>query len=184
MTSYMRAILIYGLTLPGLVILLIFAGAGFGLNKVGAAKKRIQVLAEEVRKTTAEVATVDAKLEGRVERMAAWDKCIQGEVIQQITRVLQEVMEPYSEEELKQTQLGRPANRSTLAGGTENHYVRFEIAFEGGYGPMQQVLAALEARMPHMVLEDFSVEPGRNKKALTFKVTYTCWCAAPKSPVS
>lgn len=116
--------------------------------------------------------------------MEVWEQCLRGEVAQNITRVLQEVMEPYRENELKQIALGRPASKSGLAGGTENSYSRFEIVFEGGYGPMQEVLMQLETRMPNLVLEELLVEPSKNATTLSFRAIFTCWSMANRSSLS
>ena len=122
-----------------------------------------------------QIEVADAKLDGRRDKMSVWEEHLNGEVVQKITRELQEIMETYSELELTQTGLGRPASRSMLGGSTENHYSRFQTSFEGGYGPMQQVMAALETQMPHLVLEEFNIKPSQNPGTLSFHATYLCW---------
>lgn len=184
MSIYRKAIAIHGLCVLCFAILFLIGGAWYGLHRVRSVQKEIQKSSEQALQLRSEMEAAHAKLKGRKERMEAWDQCLHGEVAQQITRALQEIMEPYREEELKQIALGRPAKRSALAGSTENSYSRLEVVFEGGYGPMQEVLAQLETRMPNLVLEELMVEPNRNTTSLSFRAIFTCWSIPTKSPLS
>lgn len=184
MSIYRKAILVHGLCVLGLAVLILIGGAWYGLHRVRTQRKEIQASAEEARRLTAELDAARSKLRGRREQMAEWNQCLRGEVAQQISRVLQEITEPYREDELRQVALGRPANRSTIAGSTENSYSRFEMVFEGGYEPMQEVLAKLETRMPNLVLEELLVEPTRNAAVLNFRIVFTCWSCPNPSRLS
>lgn len=184
MSIYRKAIAVHGLCVLGLAVLFLIGGAWYGLHRVRSQRKEIQTCAEEARRLTAELDAARSKLKGRREQMAEWEQSLRGEVAQQVNRVLQEIIEPYREDELRQVALSRPANRSTIAGGTENSYSRFEVVFEGGYEPMQEVLARLETRMPNLVLEELLVEPTRNSAVLSFRIVFTCWSMANPAKLS
>lgn len=179
MGQYSKAILVYGLALPGLVILLSLAGSWYGMGKVKAQKEQAQERAKQHTDLQNEISAAEKKLAGRSEKMSEWEPHLKGEVVQKITRTVQEILAGYPDKELTQIGLGRPASRSMLGGSTDNHYSRFQMSFEGGYGPMQQVLAAMELRMPHLVLEEFEVRPSTNSGILSFNVTFLCWHENP-----
>lgn len=181
MSIYKKAIAIHGLFVLCIAVLFLIGGAWYGLHRVRTVRRDIQKTAEESRQLGVELEVARAKLQGRVENMQAWDKCLHGEVVQLVTKALQEVMEPYQENELKQIALGRPTNRSGLGGSTENSYSRFEVVFEGGFGPMQEVLAQLETRMPNLVLEELLIEPSRNATVLSFRAIFTCWSSGAET---
>lgn len=184
MSIYRKAIAVHGLGVLLIAFLFLIGGACYGLHRVRSVRRDIQSTAEQARQLTLELESARAKLCGRKERMAVWEQCLHGEVMQQMSRVLQEIMEAYREDELKQIALGRPSRRSSLAGSTEHSHSRLEVVFEGGYGPMQEVLAQLESRMPNLVLEELSVEPNKNATSLSFRVVFTCWSIASQSPLS
>jgi hypothetical protein len=184
MSIYRKAIAVYGLLVLFIAILFLIGGAWYGLHRVRSERREIQTAAQEARRLESEIDAARAKLKGRKECMEVWEQCLHGEVAQNVNRVLQEVMEPYRENELKQIALGRPSSKSALAGGTENSYSRFEVVFEGSYGPMQEVLVQLETRMPNLVLEELLVEPAKSAKSLSFRAIFTCWSMANRTPVS
>lgn len=183
MSTYLKAILIHGLVIPGLFIIISLSSGWYGLEKIKAKREVAQKRADELAETAVQIDAVKAKLNGRTEQMAYWEERIEGEVIQKITKTLQTIMEGFSPAELRQTGLGRPTGRSAFAGNTENEYSRFQVSFEGGFEPMQQVLAELEARMPQMVLEELYVKPAINSEGLSFQVSYVCW-TSPETPTS
>ncbi|MFT5469971.1 MAG: hypothetical protein ACI8UO_005095 [Verrucomicrobiales bacterium] len=175
MSNYLKSILIHGLALPGLFIVISLSSGWYGLEKIKAKREVAQKRADELADTTVKINAMEEKLSGRTEQMAYWEERIEGEVVQKITKTLQTIMEDVSPIELRQTGLGRPSGRSALAGNTENQYSRFQISFEGGFEPMQHVLAELEARMPQIVLEEFYVKPSREVSGLSFQVSFVCW---------
>lgn len=175
MSIYLKSILIHGLAAPGLLILISLGSGWYGLEKIKVKREIAQKRADELADTTVQINAVEEKLSGRTEQMAFWEDRIEGEVVQKITRTLQTIMEDVSPVELRQTGLGRPSGRSAFAGNTENLYSRFQISFEGGFEPMQRVLAELEAWMPQIVLEEFYVKPSQGGSGLSFKVSFVCW---------
>ena len=55
-----------------------------------------------------------------------------------------------------------------------------QLSFEGGFKPMQMLLAELEREMPNLMLESISIksEPSRaevESGKLKFTVLYLCW---------
>jgi len=182
MTRYTQAIIVFGLALPmaGLALL---TGLVFEGRKRIKSEASAKALAYENHIETArETGLIEDWLagEGRRERLAEAEALLDEEYIIGLTRNLEEICNGFSEIELTRTELSRPSGSSPVAGATRNRHARIKLSFEGGWGPLQQTLAQLEVRMPHLVLESLQIKPVRNPQTqygavLQLDVTYLCW---------
>lgn len=182
MNRYGRAIIFFGGILPFVAIAVLGIGLFVGRSKLHSKKELKEQLFESFKKAAGEKASVEEELsiEGRAEQMAYWDEQLKKEFVQNLTQNLNEIGSQFTEEQLSRTEFSRPGTRSPLAGSTQNPHSRFKVTFEGGFGPMQTLLADLEVRMPQLVLESIEVTPVQDpspkaKSRLRFDASYLAW---------
>lgn len=181
MTKHTQSIFIIGVIVPAVLLIALLGGAIYGRNKLHAARDQKLAVWREHVQAMAALQTAQSEFSGREDGISEWKDSMEQELIQTLTANLQKAMAEYSDQQLRQTELSRPGGTSQFASATENHYDRFRLTFEGGFGPMQRVLATLETRMPQLVLEDLSISPAARgggddgPAALKFAVTYLSW---------
>lgn len=182
MNRYRNSIVFFGGVLPFIAIALVVVGLVMGRSKLASKRELKEGLFENYQKAAGEVANVEEelKIEGRAEQMAYWDEQLKKEFVQNLTQNLNEIASQFKEEQLSRTEFSRPGTLSALAGKTQNPHSRFKVTFEGGFGPMQTLLADLEVRMPQLVLENIEITPvidssPKAKNRLKFDATYLAW---------
>jgi hypothetical protein len=190
MNRYRNAIVFFGGVLPFIAIAGLVVGLVMGRSKLAAKRDKKESLFESYQQAAGEVANVEEelKIEGRAEQMAYWDEQLKKEFVQSLTQNLNEIASQFNEDQLTRTEFSRPGTRSPLAGPTKNQYSRFKVTFEGGFGPMQTLLADLEVRMPQLVLENIEISPvvdsnPKAKSRLKFDATYLAW-HEPEEPAA
>ena len=99
---------------------------------------------------------------------------------QSLSENLESILDKYDSNVLKQTSLSQAQGAGSIATRTENPFSRIELSFEGGFKPMQVLLAELETEMPHLVLESIAIRPNLAREegetgSLTFNLIYMCW---------
>ncbi len=181
MSKHTQPILLFGLILPGVVVLLLLGGVFAGRGKLLVKKETKEELFESFKEASEKLSTIEEELsiEGRRDQMEYWDAQLKKEFVQSLSQNLNEITEQFTEDQLIRTELSRPTSRSPLASSTENPHSRFKLSFEGGFGPMQSALAELEMRMPQLVLESLDIQPvvdsGGSRSKLRFDATYLAW---------
>ena len=181
MNKHTESIVVFGLILPGLVLAIALGGVLFGRSKLhSTANQKIEAY-REYEQAAAALKVTEREFVSRRESFTYWKENVSKELIQTLSANLRQAMEPYTDDQLRQTELSRPSNSSQFASMTKNRYDRFRLSFEGGFGPMQHVLATLETQMPQIVLETFNVGPSAQSasqgsaRRLKFDVTYLSW---------
>lgn len=182
MKRYGNSIVFFGGMLPLVAILVLGGLLLVGRSKLHAKREIKEREFEHYRQSAGEVASVEEelKIEGRAEQMAYWDEQLKKEFVQSLTQNLNEIASQFTEEQLSRTEFSRPGTRSPLGGATANPHSRFKLTFEGGFGPMQTLLADLELRMPQLALESIEIVPVQDsspkaKSRLRFDASYLAW---------
>jgi hypothetical protein len=114
---------------------------------------------------------------------------VEKDVVESLTENLDKILAKYDPEVLRQTEMGQATGASAIGPKAKHPHTRMQLSFEGGYKPMQLLLAELETEMPHLILESLSVTPrptvsDSDKSSLQFRVIYLCWekSKAPTAP--
>lgn len=181
MTKHTESIFVIGVIAPGVLLIAILGGVLFGRGKLDTAKEAKMAVWQEHEQSMAALRKAESDFSGKEGNLESWKDSIGQELIQSLSLTLREAMEGYTDQQLRQTELSRPANTSQFAAATENKYDRFKLSFEGGFGPMQRVLAVLETKMPQLVLETMNVSQVAQTsgtdgtRKLKFAVTYLSW---------
>ena len=182
MNRYRTSIVFFGGLLPFIGLAIVGGLLLYGRGKLHAKGEAKEALFSTYQESAGKAANVEEELaiEGRAEQMAYWDEQLQKEFVQSLTQNLNEITSQFSEEQLVRTEFSRPGAGSALASRTTNPHTRFNLSFEGGFGPMQTVLTELEVRMPQLVVEALQVKPvtdpgPKSKGRLRFDVTYLAW---------
>lgn len=181
MTKHTESIFVIGVIAPGVLLIAILAGVIFARGKLDTAKEAKTEVWQEHEQSMAALRTAESEFSGKEGNLDSWKNSIEQELIQSLTSNLRDAMQGYTDQQLRQTELSRPGKTSQFASTTENKYDRFKLSFEGGFGPMQRVLAVLETKMPQLVLETMNISPVAqtvgtdNGRKLKFAVTYLSW---------
>lgn len=181
MTKHTESIFVIGVITPGILLIAILGGVISARGKLDTAKEAKMAVWQEHEQSMAALRKAESEFSGKEGNLESWKDSIGQELIQSLTLTLREAMEGYTDQQLRQTELSRPSGSSQFAAATKNNYDRFKLSFEGGFGPMQHVLAVLETKTPQLVLETMNIsqvaQGGGNKEGpkLKFAVTYLSW---------
>jgi hypothetical protein len=137
---------------------------------------------ERFRTAESQVKELEAFLttENRREKTAYWTSKLEKDVVESLTENLDKILAKYDPEVLRQTEMGQATGASAIGAKSKHPHTRMQLSFEGGFKPMQLLLAELETEMPHLVLESVAITPRpavseTDKSSLQFRVVYLCW---------
>lgn len=186
-SPHTTAIAIYGVALPFVVVSLLLGATLYGRGKLQTAHSKKQSVYEKHVQAKQEAQELDAylTLENRREKVMYWNEKLELDFIQSLSANLDEILANYDSGILRQTELTQASGASQIASRTNNPHSRIQLSFEGGYKPMQMLLAELESEMPHLLLERIAIQPKpanteSEQGTLSFTLTYLCW-EKPKS---
>ncbi len=177
---YKQTIIIFGIVIPGAALLIVLAVIWVMLGKFDAERVAKEDALEKAKASSLRERALAAKLEPGKGQMEYWDDVFRKDTIQSFNQSLDKIMGRFDGDQLSLAAAKRPSGSSNIAQETEAKASLFQLTFEGGYGPMQELLAELEARMPQLVLEAMTVSPGKHtgkgyQRRLKFEVTYMAW---------
>jgi len=182
MNKHTESIVVFGIVLPTFLLAGLLGGVVFARGKLHAEKSAKVATYREHEQVIASLRKTEADFATRSENLSFWKESLSKELVQTLTANLRKAMAEYTDDQLRQTELGRPGGRSQFAAVTENNYERLSLSFEGGFAPMQRVLAELELQMPQLSLESLTVGPTttgndnkQSQKRLKFVATYLSW---------
>lgn len=186
-SPHTKAIAIFGVGLPFFIVAILFAATLYGRGKLESAHgKKLKTFNQHVEaKQQAMELEAYLTLNDRREKVAYWNEKLELDFIQSLSANLEKILQNFDSAVLRQTSLNQAKGVSQIATGVENPHSRIQLSFEGGFKPMQLLLAELETEMPHLVLESVSIKPNlassENEPGfLSFSLTYMCW-EKPKS---
>lgn len=181
-TKHRQAILIFGVVLPTLFILGLAGGALKARTQINQDYHAKVTNLESHESARVQVIELDAYLstQHRREEIEYWNSKLGQDFIQSLTENLNRILSKYEPDVLTQTAMGQASGASSFGTQVENPSSRIQLSFEGGFKPMQLLLAELESEMPHLVLESINIVPIAPKNEtetgrLGFTVIYLCW---------
>lgn len=187
-SPHRQSILVFGIIAPLVLILGISIATFVGHSKLKRNfQQKVEVLAS-YESAKSQVTELEAflNIEGRREKAAYWNSKLEKDVVQSLSENLEKILSKYDTEVLRQTEMGQATGFGAIGPKSSHPYTRMQLSFEGGFKPMQLLLAELETEMPQLVLESISITPRpatseAEKGALQFSVVYLCW-EKPKAP--
>lgn len=182
LSKHRQAVLIFGVALPAIVLIGLTVAALKARAKINQ-DYAVKVANFEAFETArAQVTELDAFLSTnhRREEVEYWHAKLQQDFIQSLTENLNRILAKFDPDVLKQTAMGQAAGSSGFGSQVDNPSSRIQLTFEGGFKPMQMLLAELEAEMPQLVLESINVGViGPNNESesgsLSFSLVYVSW---------
>lgn len=189
-SPHQQAILVFGIVLPVFLLGGISVATFVGHSKL---KRSFQVKVEtldryETAKTQVNELEAFLSVAGRREKAEYWNSKLEKDVVQALTENLEKILAKYDSEVLRQTEMGQANGLGGIGPKSSHPFSRMQLSFEGGFKPMQLLMAELETEMPQLVLESLSINPKpakseAEKGTLQFSVVYLCW-EKPKTPQS
>lgn len=181
-SPHRQAILIFGIVLPLFMIGLVTALTLFGHAKAKSQFNQKVATLERYKDSERQVKELEAYMtvDDRREKVKFWTSKVEEDFVESLSSNLDKILAKYDSDVLRQTEMGQAQGASGIAAKTGHPHSRMQLSFEGGYKPMQMLLAELENEMPQLVLESLSIAPlsassNRSKSALKFTVTYLSW---------
>ena len=181
-SPHRQAIAIFSIVIPSILIIGLLIGILHGRGKLQASHAKKEEAFQTYQAAKSSVTELEAflSLDNRREKVTYWNKKLNQDFIQEISGRLNEILAKYDDSVLKQTEM-KKAQKSALMGNNAKHpHSVIELSFQGGFKPMQMLMAELERDMPNLMLESITISPdpasadGETDK-LNFKVNYLCW---------
>jgi Sec-independent protein translocase protein TatA len=190
LSHHRQAIVVFGIVAPAFLLIAVSVATFIGSSKLSTSfETKVQTL-DRFRTAETQVKDLEAFLttENRREKTAYWTSKLEKDVVESLTENLDKILAKYDSEVLRQTEMGQASGASGLGAKSKHPHSRMQLSFEGGYKPMQLLLAELETEMPHLILESLAVTPRpavseSDKSTLQFRVVYLCW-EKPKAPTA
>tara|TARA_R110002096_G_scaffold238140_8_gene429599 strand:+ start:1119 stop:1688 length:570 start_codon:yes stop_codon:yes gene_type:complete len=181
-SPHQKAILIFGVIIPFVLILTLIGGTLYGRGKLTAnhTEKVANFERYQTARTQANGLEATMGTGSKREKVEYWNSKINQDFIQSLTDNLNSILSKYDSSVLRQTAMGQASGSGSIGTSNENPSSRIQLSFEGGFKPMQLLMAELETEMPHILLESLAVtsSPARSESeggTLTFQVVYLCW---------
>lgn len=191
-SPHRQAILVFGIAAPIFLILVVSVATFVGHSKLKTSFETKVAALDRYQNANTQVSELEAFLaqENRREKAAYWNSKLEQDIVESLTKNLDTILAKYDSEVLRQTEMGQATGAGGLGPKSKHPHSRMQLSFEGGFKPMQMLLAELETEMPHLVLESISINPKpatseSGKSTLQFGVVYLCWekpKEAPKQP--
>jgi hypothetical protein len=189
-SPHRQAILVFGIIAPFFVIGMIAAATFMGRSKLKRSYAEKVATMERYESAKSQVDELEAFLTVNKRRETAefWNSKLERDVVESISANLDKILAKYDSDVLRQTEMGQASGAGSIGPKSKHPYARMQLKFEGGFKPMQMLLAELETEMPQLVLESLTISPRGaraegEKGALQFGVVYLSW-EKPKENVA
>lgn len=181
-SPHRQAVLVFGIVLPLFVIGAISVATFMGQSKLKRSYAEKVATMERYDNAKSQVVELEAFLTVNKRRETAeyWNSKLEKDVVESLATNLDKILAKYDSEILRQTEMGQASGAGSLGPKSKHPYTRMQLKFEGGFKPMQLLLAELETEMPQLVLESISISPRQarsesEKGTLQFGVVYLAW---------
>lgn len=190
LSHHRKAILVFGIGAPAFLLIAVSVATLIGHSKLGSSYEGKVKTLERYKTAASQSRELEAFLttDNRREKAAYWNSKLEDDVVESFTKNLDKILAKYDPEVLRQTEMGQAVAGSAIGPKSKHPHSRMQLSFEGGYKPMQLLLAELETEMPQLVLESISIAPrsatsSSDSSTLQFRVIYLCW-ETPKATSS
>ncbi|MDF1861846.1 MAG: GspMb/PilO family protein [Verrucomicrobiales bacterium] len=181
-SPHRQAITIFSVVIPCILIIGLLVAILHGRGKLHASHAEKESNFKAYQSASTQVRELEAmlSLDDRRAKIEYWNAKLDQDFIQAISSHLNEILARYDDSVLRQTEMKKAQKSTSIGSRTNNPHSMIELSFEGGFKPMQLLLAELEREMPNLMLESISVKsnPARtddDEGKLNFTVLYLCW---------
>ncbi|MBP84051.1 MAG: hypothetical protein CMO61_09430 [Verrucomicrobiales bacterium] len=181
-SHHKTAITIFGGVIPFVLISTLIGATLYGRGKLNQTHSEKVSNFERYKMARIHADGIEATLATgqKREEIAYWRNKIETDFIQSITENLEKILDQYEPSVLRRTAMGQAPGAAAFGSASDHPHSRIQLSFEGGFKPMQMLLAELETEMPHLMLESLEITPmpaatEGAKGKLNFQVIYLCW---------
>lgn len=181
-SPHRQAILIFSVGIPGFLIVGLLVAMLIGRGKLQASHAEKVSKLQSYQAAERQVKELESmlSLDNRREKIEYWNTKLDQDFIQSLSANLGKILARYDDSVLKQTEMTKAQASTGIAGRTDNPHSLIQLSFEGGFKPMQSLLAELEREMPQLVLESLAIKANPSRAdgdagKLSFTVVYLCW---------
>ncbi len=176
---YTKPIVIFGLAIPGVVLLLFILVMLSSVNNLKLKRQEKEAAFTAYQTTINSQKLIEKKLATRIGEMEYWDENLKRGFVQVMNDRVTAIMEGFKPNQLRLVEIGR-GGRGSLSKDGEAQSAAIMLTFEGGFGPMQALMGELETLIPQLELDSMDIGAGRptgirKEKELTFKIVYSAW---------
>jgi hypothetical protein len=180
MSAYTNAILRYGLLAPLALNGLMLAAAAYGNMRLSNVISQKQAAYRQFKAKEAEVAKLEDLLKPKRATFEDHKLMLRADPALVFPLILDTQVPKYKPLELERNSLLFPPEPGPINRGVATEAVRVRSTWEGGYGPMQEILLQVESLMPQATLEELKIsrKPGLlsgQPERLMFEMTHVCW---------
>ncbi len=172
---YKQPVVVFGVVLPLLVLILIFA---VSFNYRSKFEKSYRVRKEQYvahQKVTKQREALEEKISEQAPFMTRWMGLFDKPADSSVNAVLNDVQTRYSSNELQQTSFRRSPASGGIGGASKQSAVKLQLTFRGTYRGLQNAFLEMETRMPHLQLDHLKLRKESNRNLLNADVVYTAW---------
>jgi len=182
LNPHSKAIAIFSIALPSIVILALFGAVMHGRGKLQQAYSEKEENFRTFQTAKTQVSELRAQLEkdNRRDKIIYWNSKLDRDFIQTLSATLNKILAKYDDSVLKQTEMSKATAAAAIGSRTDQPHYTIQLSFEGGFKPMQMLMAELESEMPNLVIERMNIKPLPAKRAgevgmLQFDIVYMGW---------
>lgn len=182
LSPHRQAIAIFSIGLPALLFVGLLVAVLHGRGRLHQSYAEKESNFRSYQQASTQVRELEAllTLDNRRDKVEYWNKKLDRDFVQTLSTTLNELLAKYDDSVLKQTEMSKAKIAASIGSKTENPHTLFQLKFEGGFKPMQLLLAELESEMPNLVLENITIKSVPSKVEgepgiLQFNVSYMGW---------
>lgn len=176
---YRQPIIIFGIVVPSALLILTSIVIWVLMGKFELKRDSQNEALKARQLSQVKERALEKALAFRKGQMAYWNEQLQRDVLQNFNETLDSVLGQFEGNQIRMMEGSRPQGEGELGLMSGASYVRFALVFEGGYGPMQEMMAELEARMPQLTVESMVFAAGSSSAgaggSIKLTVTYLAW---------
>ena len=173
---YRQSIIIFGIVVPGALLILASIVIWVMMGKFELKRDSQNKALDARRLSQVNEKKMEKALSFRKGQMEYWNAQLERDVLQNFNETLDSVLSQFDANQIRLLEGSRPQGRGDLGLASGASYARFALVFEGGYGPLQELLAELEAKMPQLIVENMELTVGRSSagSGASIKLRITC----------
>ncbi|MDF1852844.1 MAG: hypothetical protein P1U85_18550 [Verrucomicrobiales bacterium] len=182
LSPHRQAIAIFSIGLPSLLFIGLLVAVLHGRGKLHQSYSEKESNYRSYQQASTQVKDLEAMLalDDRRDKVVYWNEKLDRDFVQTLSTTLNKLLGKYDDSVLKQTEMAKATTAAAIGSKSDNPHTLFQLKFEGGFKPMQLLLAELEDEMPNLVLESLTMkvknaQKDEDQSTLQFNVTYMGW---------
>ena len=182
MSAYTKPIIRFGLITPMLFNCVLLGGVVAGIDKLNSMRALKEERYKEHAARLVAMKALEEKIAPQRKSFEENKQLLSADPSQLFTRIIDTQLPKYKSIELERSSLVFPLDRGRIGRQVHCDAARVKSSFQGGIGPMQEVLIQVEELMPQAVLEDLKITRKSDSLLnrpdyLVLEMTHICWKA-------